>query len=154
VTSPATPGKYEILSVREYHWECCSSAGACAGVGMGCRSLTRGFRSIISSWSWRKLRTIFRVTPAGRGEMVVKTLRFAMVDVWLMSCKCRIRQFFVLLTTHSGLNMQGSSSHSKDQTDPKKLHFNPGKPRLYIQTYYSCPRAKSDGSSGGRQPGG
>ena len=53
---------------------------------MGCRSVTRGFRSIISTWLCRVSRTVCRVIPAGRGVTVVKTVRLDIVGWvrWVM----------------------------------------------------------------------
>lgn len=46
---------------------------------MGCLSSTSGFRSIISTWLWRKVRTVSRLIPAGSGLMVVKTVCFDII---------------------------------------------------------------------------
>jgi hypothetical protein len=43
------------------------------------RSLTRGLRSIISRWSWRKARAVAREIVGGRGVMLVNVERLDMV---------------------------------------------------------------------------
>ena len=48
---------------------------------MGCRSMTKGFRSIISVWQWRVERTVSRDMPAGSAVTVVKCVRLDMVTI-------------------------------------------------------------------------
>lgn len=43
---------------------------------MGCRSLTRGLRSINSRWLCKKARTTGRERPTGSGLIVVNTVLF------------------------------------------------------------------------------
>ena len=48
---------------------------------IGCRSSTRGFRSIISVWLRRVSITVARVIPGGRGVNVVNTVLFDILNV-------------------------------------------------------------------------
>lgn len=47
---------------------------------MKCRSMTSGFRSIISVWLCKNSKTTSRETPAGSGLIVVNTVLFVMMS--------------------------------------------------------------------------
>lgn len=79
---------YSILSVISYQAQVASSGAAWAGAGMGVRAMTRGFKSIISRWSCRKLRAVAREMEGGRGVMVVKVVRLDM-DIMMASIGAR-----------------------------------------------------------------
>ena len=57
---------------------------ACRGGLIGSRSMTKGFRSIISTWLWGVVRTCCLVTPGGSGVIVAKTVRFDMAALMVL----------------------------------------------------------------------